>query len=96
VVTCKNIAQPILSKEIAMIVRSIDGDTFNAKHQTSRDDKYDVLELFAEEVYIFLSLLAIQRRLGCDELWVFERAVKVMALIRPDANVPLFRHADAQ
>jgi hypothetical protein len=79
-----------------MIIHSVDGDTFNAEHQTSRDDKCDVLELFAEEVYIFLSLLAIQRRLGCDELWIFERAVKVMALIRPDANVPSFRHADAQ
>jgi hypothetical protein len=63
---------------------------------TVQDDHYDVLELFAEQVYIFLSLMALQRRLNCDELWVLERASKVMSLLQPDAHVPLFQRCDAQ
>jgi len=60
--------------------------------QSHQDDHFETLETFAETTYIFLSLLALQRRLSCDELYVLERAVKVMTLIRPDANVPLFQH----
>jgi hypothetical protein len=56
-------------------------------------NNYDELELFAEQVYIVLTLIALQRRLNCDETYILERAVKVMAQVRPDADVPLFRRA---
>jgi hypothetical protein len=61
--------------------------------QSLQDDHYEALELFAEQVFIFLSLLAIQRRLSCDELYVLERASKVMALVHPARDVPLHRHS---
>jgi hypothetical protein len=53
----------------------------------------EALETFAEQTYIFLSLVALQRRLNCDELYVLEQASKVMSLLQPDADVPLFRRA---
>ena len=61
--------------------------------QNQREEQYEALELFAEQIFIFLSLLAIQRRLSCDEVWVLERASTVMSLLQPDADVPLFRQS---
>jgi hypothetical protein len=58
----------------------------------SQNQLTESLEAFAEQIFIFLSLLAIQRRLNCDEVYVLERASKVMGLLHPDANIPLFRH----
>jgi len=59
--------------------------------QKYQDDHFEALELFAEQVFIFLSLLANQRRLNCDELWVLERAVTVMAQVRSDGGVPVLQ-----
>jgi hypothetical protein len=52
--------------------------------QSHIDDHFDTLELFAEQVFIFLSLNALQRRLSADEVWVLDRAAKVSALIHPE------------
>jgi hypothetical protein len=59
--------------------------------QSHVDDNYDALELFAEQIFIFLSLLALQRRLNCDETYILERASAVMSRVHPGADVPLLR-----
>jgi hypothetical protein len=61
--------------------------------QSYQDNHYEHLELFAEQTYIFFTLLAIQRRLNCDELHVLERASNVMRKVHPGHDVPLFQHS---
>lgn len=60
--------------------------------QSHQDDNYEALETFAEQVYVFLTLLALQRRLNCDEMWVLEHAALVTAQVHPESGVPRLRH----
>jgi hypothetical protein len=61
--------------------------------QSIQDDNYEALETAVEKISIFLNLLALQKRLNCDELWILERVVKVLALVHPDDGVPELRSA---
>jgi hypothetical protein len=54
--------------------------------QSIQDDNYEALELLAEQIFIFLTLKAIQTRLSTDETWILERAAKVAALIQAPAE----------
>ena len=54
--------------------------------QSHVDDYFDTLETFAEQTYIFLMLNAIQRRLMQDEVWILDRAERVMAQIHPESG----------
>jgi hypothetical protein len=49
--------------------------------QSHQDDIFDALETFAETCYIFLVLLARQKTLNPDELYLLDRAAKVAALL---------------
>jgi hypothetical protein len=44
--------------------------------QSQQDDLWDQLATFAETTYIFLVLVALQRRLTGDELYLLDRAAK--------------------
>jgi hypothetical protein len=50
--------------------------------QSTQDDRYDALELFAEQSYVFLVLLALQHRLTPDEAYLLEKAARVAAMLR--------------
>ena len=52
--------------------------------QSLQDDNYEFLELFAEQVYIFLVLKALQSGLSPDEAWILDHASRVAALVHPE------------
>jgi hypothetical protein len=45
--------------------------------QSRQDDLWDALATFADTTFIFLQLVAKQRRLNGDELYLLDRATKV-------------------
>ena len=50
--------------------------------QSFQDDYFDALETFAETTYVFLVLLALQRRLSTDEVYILERASNLQARLQ--------------
>lgn len=48
--------------------------------QSQQDDNYDALELFAEQSFIFLTLVALKRKLNTDEFWLLDRAARAASL----------------
>ena len=56
--------------------------------QSFQDDHFDALETVVEKSSVFLNLLAIQRRLNCDELYILENVVKVLAVVHPETYAP--------
>jgi hypothetical protein len=59
--------------------------------QSYQDDHFEALELALEKIYIFLSLLALQKRLNCDEMYILEIVAPAMAQVHPGRDVPLHR-----
>jgi hypothetical protein len=48
--------------------------------QSQQDDNYDALELFAEQSFVFLTLVALKRNLNTDEVWLLEKAARTASL----------------
>jgi hypothetical protein len=49
--------------------------------QSRCDDLFHDLATFAETTYVFLVLLACQRRLNTDEVYLLDRAAKAAAVL---------------
>jgi hypothetical protein len=59
--------------------------------QSQQDDNCEALETVVEQVSVFLTLNALQRKLTQEETWVLERVSRVLAQVHPARDVPALR-----